>query len=112
MLGSDSTLLGIAKAMASHAAEVQAVAARNIAHADTPGYEARAAERFDEAYANGRAAPRVSVDATAPADASGNSVSIEAQVFALSEARGQHDLALGLWEQTLGLYRTALGRGR
>lgn len=112
MFGSDSTLLTIAKAMASHAGEAQAVAARNLAHADTPGYKAQAAEAFEKSFAVGRATPRVTTDDTAPADPNGNSVSVEAQVLALSEARGQHDMALALWDQTLSFYRTALGRGR
>lgn len=112
MIGSDSALLTIAKAMASHAGEAQAVSARNLAHANTPGYKARAAEDFARSFAAGRATPRVSVDASAPSDPNGNSVSVEAQVLALSEARGQHDMALALWDQTLGFYRTALGRGR
>lgn len=112
MLGSDSTLLTIAKAMASHAGQAQAVAARNLAHADTPNYKAQAAEAFARSFAAGRVAPEISVDETAPAKPNGNTVSVEAQVLALSEARGQHDMALALWDQTLSFYRTALGRGR
>ena len=111
MIGASNNLLGTATAMAEHAARTQAVAARNLAHADTPGYEARVAERFAEMAAGGRSVPTVGVDRAAPVDPNGNSVSVEAQVMTLSEARGQHDMALALWRQTLGFYRTALGRG-
>jgi len=112
MIGSDNNVLTIARAMASHATEAQAVAARNIAHADTPGYKAQAAEDFAKAFAAGRAAPVVSIDKGAEVKANGNSVSLEAQVMALSQARGQHDLAMALWGQTLSMFRTALGRAR
>lgn len=112
MIGSGSALLDIAKAMAGHAERAQAVATRNLAHADTPGYKAEATESFAAAFAAGRREPNVVLDAAAAADPNGNSVSVEDQVFALSEARGQHDLALALWGQTMGFYRTVLGRGR
>ncbi|MBB4659641.1 hypothetical protein [Parvularcula dongshanensis] len=112
MIGSKLGMLDIARAMATHATEAQRVAATNIAQADTPGYKARAAESFAEAYRAGRATPQVSIDKTAASDPNGNSVSLEAQVMALSQARGEHDLALGVWDQALSLYRTVLGRGR
>lgn len=112
MTGSDNAVLTIARAMARHATEAQAVAARNIAHADTPGYKAQEAEEFAKAFAAGRASPIVSVDRHAEVKANGNSVSLEEQVMALTEARGQHDMAMALWGQTLSLFRTALGRAR
>ncbi|WP_051882076.1 hypothetical protein [Parvularcula oceani] len=112
MIGSNNAMLDIAQALASHAAEAQRVAAHNIAQADTPGFKARSVEAFAAAYAAGREAPRVGVDRTAAADPNGNTVSVEAQVLALADARGQHDLGLAIWDKTLGLYKAALGRIR
>ncbi|WOI52679.1 hypothetical protein [Parvularcula sp. LCG005] len=111
MIGSDSTVLNIAKAMATHAAERQAVVAENIAQADTPGYRARDIEDFATMVRNGGYA-RVQEDRTAATKINGNSVSLEDQVINLAEAKGEHDMALGLWRQTLSMYQIALGRGR
>jgi len=111
MIGDRSDTLAIAMAMVRHAGDRQAVLSENIANVDTPGFRARDVQTFEEVFATGEAA-RADIDATAPIKPNGNSVSLEQQVMHLAETRGQHEMGLGLWEKTLDLYRTALGRGR
>ena len=109
MITGENQILSIAKAMVSHATERQVVLAENIANADTPGYRARDVQAFAEMFRAGEPV-EVSVNANAPLKPNGNSVTLEAQVMNLAEARGQHEIGLGLWQKTMTLYRTALGR--
>lgn len=111
MIGSDNAILNIARAMITHAAARQAAAAENLAQADTPGYRAKDVAAFADAFANGELT-KVAVDRQAPVKPNGNSVGLEAQVMNLAEAKGQHELALGIWQQTANLYQIALGRAR
>ena len=111
-------------ALASHAALRQSVAARNIAQADTPGYEAQAVTSFADTYGADampmRATrvghfggltdePRV-VSAEVPADPNGNTVSIETEMGRAAMARMDHDLALGLYRHGLTVLRASMGR--
>ena len=109
MNGSDSELLAVAQAMVRHSAERQAVAAKNIAHVNTPGYRAEKIAEFSEIF-QGRADARPVVDESAPIQPNGNSVSLEQQVMMLAEAKGQNDIGLGIWEKAMQMYRLALGR--
>jgi len=126
----------LASARAGHAAARQAVIARNIAHADTPGYRARDLPDFAATHGTGpgparesfplivtrpghRAAPAHQPSSEArpverPGDASpnGNSVSLESEMVGASQAKQAHDLALATYRSGLDLLRTALGRGR
>lgn len=111
MIGADNSILNVARAMVGHAVERQAVIAENIAHADTPGYRAKDLETFAETFAKGQVTTEV-VDNDAAVKPNGNSVSLESQVMNLAQTRGQHEMGLALWEQTMTLYQTALGRGR
>lgn len=109
MVASDSALISLATSMAAHAAKRQSVVAENIANANTPNYKARDLQAFQEAFRESRSA-QVVLDGQATVKPDGNSVSLEQQVMKLTESRGQHEMALGLWERTLTMYRTALGR--
>lgn len=109
MIGSDNAILSIAQAMVTHASTKQAVVTTNIAHADTPGYRAKHVTDFTEMFRTG-SVPEARIDYSAAQKPNGNSVVLENQVMQLAEARGQHEMALGLWESTLNMYRTALGR--
>ena len=124
-----------ASALAGHASARQAVIARNIANADTPGYAARDLPDFQAAVSEDRLSaaggglrtsrsghlarsqfmedPRILQDET-PGDASpnGNTVSLETEMIKATEVRQQHDLALATYRSGLDLLRTALGRGR
>lgn len=128
-------ILKTASALAGHASARQAVIARNIANADTPGYAARDLGTFEDIVGDGRlsAAPgglrtsraghfagsrftedRGILEVETPGDASpnGNTVSLESEMIRATEVRQQHDLALATYRGGLDLLRTALGRGR
>jgi len=112
-------LFEIYGAMARYAAESQKVSATNIAHADEPGYKAKQLESFDTYLkrAAGGAAAHTGlntsfkmVDANTPESPSGNSVSVEMELFRSAEAASQHDQALTVYSKSLQLMRTALGK--
>ncbi|MDO5705297.1 MAG: FlgB family protein [Paracoccus sp. (in: a-proteobacteria)] len=115
--------------MTNHAAERQVIAARNIANADTPGYQARDLADFHDSYdmpagpgmnaTRARhiteplwsgGAPRMMAETTG-ASPDGNTVSLEDEMFRSASIKRQHDLALGIYKSGLDLLRTSLGRG-
>lgn len=121
-------IVRMAQAMASHAAGRQAEIARNIAHADTPGYKAQDLAPFAETYAADDGALRATraghlgVDSTpgtetqtrralGTASPDGNTVSLEAEMVRSAEVRQQHDLALSIYRSSARILRTSLGRG-
>lgn len=120
-----------ASALARHASDRQNVIARNIAHADTPGYAAQDIPDFADAW-RPAGSSTVALKATRPghdaavervarldlapraisgdASPNGNSVSIETEMVKSSLVRQQHDLALAAYRGGLDLLRSALGR--
>ncbi|GGH39534.1 flagellar basal-body rod protein FlgB [Cribrihabitans marinus] len=123
----DLTVFKTAHAMATHAGTRQAVIARNMANADTPGYRARDIPSFAETLAqsggqmpmrttragHGRAAPGAhpaEFTRDAPADPNGNSVSVEEEVLMAVEVKRQHDRAIAIYKSSLTLLRSSLGR--
>ena len=120
----------MAQALARHSAERQAVVARNVANADTPGYRAEDVVPFAEIYGTApEHRPRatrpghfetpawvrdvpVATDARAEPAPNGNSVSLEAEMIRAAEVRQSHGLALAVYKATLDLARAAIGRGR
>ena len=109
MIGAQNAILDVARAMVTHATERQSVIAENIAHANTPNYKARDVASFEDVFTRG-VSTEAEVDRAQAIKPNGNSVSLETQVLNLAQTRGQHEMGLALWEQTLTLYRTALGR--
>ena len=122
------TVFRLAHAMASHAGQRQAVIARNVANADTPGYRARDITPFSgvdaqsagtfsmradrPTHLNGGTAPAwAEVAADGDAGPDGNSVSVEIEMMKAVEARRQHDRAITIYKSALGVLRTGLGRG-
>ena len=111
-------LFEIYGAMARYAAESQKVSATNVAHASEPGYKAKQLESF-EAYlkrtASGVSHAGVSPsfrieEAGTPASPSGNTVSVEMEMFKSAEASNQHEQAMTVYAKSLELLRTALGK--
>jgi len=121
-------VISMAGALARHATQQQAVAAENIAHADTPGYRAKRIGSFADSFQaadnsslkNTRAghiagqdsvAVRASytdqLDATSP---NGNSVSLETEMMKSAEAAHQHELALSVYKSSMNILRSAMGR--
>jgi flagellar basal-body rod protein FlgB len=115
---SDLPLFQIFGAMARHAAENQRVSAMNVARADEPGYKASRVESFDAFLARAAvsestltsAGPFRTLASDAPVNPNGNNVSLEQEIFASTEALGQHNMALTVYSKSLDMLRTALGR--
>jgi flagellar basal-body rod protein FlgB len=125
-------VFALASARLAHASQRNAVVARNIAHADTPGFKAQDVAAFDfersitaagvtepkatrPGHAVGQAAPgRLEVEVRdAPAideSPDGNTVSLEEQMVQAAETRGHFELAATLYAKHLSLLRTAIGR--
>lgn len=126
-------VFALASARLAHASARNAVVARNIAHADTPGFKAQEVEAFDfermaasagasepkatrPGHTRGQSLPgRPEVEArAAPAtdeSPDGNTVSLEEQMVQAAETRGQFELAATLYAKHLSMLRTAIGRG-
>ena len=119
-------VIQMAHALAAHAGARQAAIARNVAHADTPGYRATDLPGFAESWraAGGLRATRAGhLGGTAaltlaprpvpgqPAP-NGNTVSLEAEMVRAAEVRHQHDLALSIYRSASNVMRASLGRGR
>lgn len=121
-------LTRMAQALASHAGARMGVIARNVAHADTPGYKAQDlatfAEVFDERGTQMRAtrsghfvasshdAALKTEDAPGREAPNGNSVSLEGEMVKSVEARQSHDMALAVYRATSDVIRASLGRAR
>ncbi|HBG98546.1 MAG TPA: flagellar basal body rod protein FlgB [Rhodobacteraceae bacterium] len=123
-------ILQMAQAAARHAAARQAVAARNAANADTPGYKARDIPDFAETYAARRTEPMratrpqhltgaragnlpearpVPTDDAAP---NGNTVSLATEMLRSVEAERAHNRAVTIYGKSLDILRAAMGRSR
>jgi flagellar basal-body rod protein FlgB len=115
-------LLSLAARAAGHAAARHAATARNIAHAETPGYRAREVAPFDPAQTGGLALRRTDArhlsasgtaaaprEVRAPADATGNTVVLQDQVLAAVDASRDHGRAVTVYRASLDLLRAAVG---
>ena len=116
----------ISSAMARHAGQKQALAAQNVANADTPGYVPRDLPDFGTLYAPGSAggmqrATRArhlngalgGPGITAPieikqgASPNGNQVSLEQEMLKSVDAKRQHDRALAIYKHAMTVLRAA-----
>lgn len=114
-------------AMAAHAGARQAVVARNIANADTPGFQAQSIAPFRDVYrtvdASVMRATRADhlggtpLSRASPAGAAlvepapnGNAVSLELEMVRGVEASREHSRALALYRHGLQVIRSTLGR--
>ena len=120
------TIFRTATAMAQHAGAQQALVARNVANADTPGYTATRLQPFSEVLSRAGAlratraghlgAPGQGDQAdTLPVGSepspSGNAVSLEDEVLLSIEASRQHNRALSIYRHAMQVVRTSIGRG-
>lgn len=119
-------LINIAGASTGHAARHNAVVARNIANADTPGFVARDLQSFAESYRQNHATSlrRTRMDhlpqparssgqarelqPDADASPNGNTVSLEEEMFKLAEVKHRHELSVGIYQSALNLMRTSI----
>jgi flagellar basal-body rod protein FlgB len=118
----------MAQALAAHSGARMAVIARNVAHADTPGYQAQDVPSFDRVFAAESGAMRATrpghlaaasagmalVPERAPGRESpnGNTVSLEGEMVKSVEARQSHEMALAIYRATSDVIRASLGRSR
>lgn len=120
-------LTAMAQAMSAHAGSRMGIIARNVAHADTPGYKAMDLPSFAEAYRAAEpdrlrqtrpghlsrlatevlAQPRRSGGAETP---NGNSVSLEQEMVKAAAVRQDHEMALAIYRNTSDIIRASLGR--
>lgn len=118
-----------AEMMAVHAGTRHAIVARNMAHADTPGYRPADLAPFREIAAR-HAPAATTLRATRPGhigpsttglampeprrdvvtDPNGNGVSLEHEMLKSVEAKRQHDRALTIYRSALEIMRQSLGR--
>lgn len=118
----------LSQALASHASARQAVITRNIANADTPGYQARDLAAFQDTLSGrglsgglrqtrpGHFTQPLTGDggfqsttqhATVP---NGNSVSLEGELLKAAEVEQDHSRALAVYKSSLSVLRSAFGR--
>ncbi len=125
----DLNVFKTAYAMATHAGQRQAVIARNMANADTPGYQPRDIQSFKDAFeTSGRNAAMMATrqghlhggtsaqgwaefDAVPSGDPNGNGVSLEEEMLKSVDVKRQHDRALAIYKSSMNILRASLGRG-
>ncbi|MDA7430203.1 FlgB family protein [Primorskyibacter aestuariivivens] len=119
----------LASAMAGHAAQRQSLVARNIAHADTPGYQAQDLLPFKQILhlgdaepglkatrtshlhgASPTATPQVRTDPSAANEPNRNSVSLETEMVRAVEIKRHHDRAIAIYKSSMTILRSSLGR--
>lgn len=120
----------MAGGLVAHASARQASIASNVANADTPGYRAQDIKPFAETYraetdgaamrstrpghtmADAGASLRMqTVDRPGPSAPNGNTVSLETEMMNAADVRLSHDMALSVYQTSLGILRTSIGRG-
>ncbi len=123
---SDLSVFRLAGAMATHAGQRQAVIARNMANADTPGYRARDVTRFADligpegtnqmrttraghvgVLSDGSAPPREE-EIRSERDPNGNSVTLETEMMKAADVSRQHDRALAIYRSGMNVLRASL----
>jgi flagellar basal-body rod protein FlgB len=119
-------LTRMAQAMAAHAGSRMGVIAKNIAHADTPGFKAQDIADFGSVWEDSGSSMRATrpghfatpqqMAAATPFDSggseapNGNSVSLEKEMVKSVEARQEHEMALAIYRTTSEVIRASLGR--
>jgi flagellar basal-body rod protein FlgB len=120
-------LTRMAQSLAAYSGSRMGVIARNVAHADTPGFKAMDVSDFASVYEGrdglhprttrpghfvehtGRDAPRLVHDGAGMAP-NGNDVSLDLQMMKAVESRQSHEMALAVYRSTSGIIRASLGR--
>ena len=120
--------LKMADALIAHGTRRQKLIAANVANSDTPGFKAQDLDDFARTYDSlpgeglrttdprhigasgwGMGQQRQISAGGEPAP-NGNTVSIEDEVFRMSGARREFDIALTVTRSSLSLMRTSIGR--
>jgi len=118
------TIFQLASGLTRYAADRQAITTQNTANADTPGYKARDLVPFSQSFAAesalgmrstrdghiSRPTKTVLVSPFGAESPNGNTVSLENEMIRAAEIRQQHDLAVGVYQKSLLILRTSMGR--
>ncbi len=118
------TIFQLASGLTRYAGDRQEIVAQNIANADTPGYKARDLVPFERSFAaesalglrgtrGGHITTRSDTVFTSPfgvESPNGNTVSLESEMMRMTEIRRQHDMAIGIYQKSLQILRTSMGR--
>ncbi|WP_308915874.1 flagellar basal body protein [Jannaschia sp. LMIT008] len=120
-------ILSLAADAARHAADRQAVTARNIVNADTPGFRPFDLTPFDPGLdvdasfaqrrtrpghlGDGPARPWREVTQEGPLDPNGNGVDLETEILRGTDAQRAHNRAITVYRASMDLLRASLGRG-
>ena len=116
-----------AHAMARHAGARQAVTARNVANADTPGFQASYIDTFAATHdvremgqmrttrsshmTSSRTVPQALVqDNASQPNPNGNTVSIEEEMLNAVNISREHNRALAIYKHGMTILRSSLGR--
>lgn len=120
----------LASNMARHAGARQAIVSQNVAHANTPGYEARDIGSFADSLETNRSSSLKTTNprhmtgsnipglaakeflAEGPAAPNGNTVSIETEILRSIEAEREQSRALAIYQSASNILKTTIGRGR
>ena len=117
----------LSHAMARHAAKRQEAVSANMANADTPGYQPRDLEAFNEIMRSrpgtdgmrstraghiGAEAPLLSraQTETGTVSVNGNGVSLEEEMLRAVSVRRQHNRALAIYKSSLSILRASIGQ--
>jgi len=114
----------LASGLTRYASDRQALTAQNIANADTPGYKARDLVPFEDSFAAksalemratrsghiGGGTRTVFVSPFGVESPNGNTVSLESEMIRSAEVRQQYDMAIGIYQKSLQILRTSMGR--
>jgi len=127
-------LFGLLKGRLNYLGERQKLISQNVANADTPGYMAKDLKPFtfseamkvqrapggvstvrtDAAHLSGTARPAPTWRSNQAPDSEttldGNSVVLEEQMLKMSESKMGYDAAVGFYQKSLSLIRTAARR--
>ena len=121
-------LTRMAQDMAARAGARMGVIARNVANADTPGFQAMDLPSFAETYQENGSAMRAtraghSGNADQPQEPqlrrtkgagapNGNTVSLEQEMVKTASVRQDHEMALAIYRNTSDIIRASLGRNQ
>lgn len=129
------SIFQLAGGLARHSAARQTVVARNLANMDSPGFKAQDIANFSDflgnssankpgdgglktsraghiAVAEGQATYRAHEISGLEQKSNGNSVSLETETLRAIEAERAHSRALAIYQSSLTLLKTSIGRGR
>lgn len=122
-------VMRMAQELARYAGTRQALVAKNIANADTPGYRAQDLPDFAETFRSAGGAEMLKtrpghmvadtarpnwqpVDIDGRPSPNGNTVSLEEEMVRGTRAQSDHNLAITIYRSSLDVMRSALGRSR